>query len=76
MTEWISFPNPDAGLKSACGRFRLHITPNRPPPVPRWTLIDYEADGYGRCWPLVTTHPTLEDAQFYAERRVHHGNDI
>lgn len=67
--SWIKTPDFFI-FKSDCGRFRIHGTRNRPPSVPRWSLIDYEAEGYDRKWPLITTHPTLEDAQFWAEWRL------
>lgn len=67
MTEWVSYPNPDAGLKSACRRFRI-----RPYDTYRgrfYALIDYGHEGYDRNWPLDTTHSTIEEAQIVAERR-------
>ena len=77
MTEWISYPNPDAGLKSACGRFRIRPYDTYSHEGIRigrfYALIDFRHEGYSRRWPLDTTHSTIEEAQIVAERRNHYG---
>tara|TARA_R110001592_G_scaffold55834_5_gene170627 strand:+ start:78 stop:302 length:225 start_codon:yes stop_codon:yes gene_type:complete len=73
MIEWISFPkgiNPVAGLKSACGRFKIYQSRfDLLFIVPKVTLLDFEKDGRP-AWPLYTSHSTIEEAKIVAGGRI------